>query len=276
MNTIADRLAGAYPDANKGYGVIVEPFSGAVGLDTEASLYLLFAAVGILLVIACVNLANLAIVRAAARARDVAIRAALGATRAQIVRQFLVEQLVIAPPRHSRAWPWRGRRRIAVLGRFHDRLLAAYPAAHRDRDRPVVWLFARRVRDQRDRLRLSPAPECSAVRCGRLPATDTLRASAAWAAVHARQILVVAEVRSRCAFDWRVTADPELLHAGADGLIAPACSRRRCRCSASRVPDGRTVNRHLTRSANASGALPAFATSRSPTPFRHRGFRTES
>jgi len=96
MNTIADRLARQYPDANKGYGVIVEPFPRPVGLDVEASLYLLFAAVGMVLLIACVNLANLAIVRGAARAREIAIRAALGASRAQIVRQFLTEHLVIA------------------------------------------------------------------------------------------------------------------------------------------------------------------------------------
>jgi putative ABC transport system permease protein len=96
MNAIADRLARQYPDANKGYGVIVEPFPRPVGLGVEASLYLLCAAVGIVLLIGCVNLANLAIVRGAARAREIAIRAALGASRARIARQFLTEHLVIA------------------------------------------------------------------------------------------------------------------------------------------------------------------------------------
>jgi predicted permease len=96
MDAIADRLARQYPDADKGYGVVVEPFPHPVGLDVESSLYLLFGAVGMVLLIACVNLANLAIVRGAARSREVAIRAALGASRAQIVRQFLVEHLMIA------------------------------------------------------------------------------------------------------------------------------------------------------------------------------------
>jgi len=96
LSAIADRLAREYPEANTGYGVIIEPFPHPVGLDVEASLYLLFAAVGMVLLIACVNLANLAIVQGAARAREVAIRAALGASRAQIVRQFLTEHLVIA------------------------------------------------------------------------------------------------------------------------------------------------------------------------------------
>src|SRR5262245_16450930 len=88
LTAIADRLAREYPDANKGYGVIVEPFPHPVGLDVEASLYLLFAAVGMVLLIACVNLANLAIVEGAARTREMAIRAALGASRAENVREF--------------------------------------------------------------------------------------------------------------------------------------------------------------------------------------------
>src|SRR5262249_35711855 len=96
MATIADRLARQYPDANRGYGGRVEAFPHPVGLDVEASLYLLSAAVAVVLAIACVNLANLALVRGAARAREVAIRAALGASRARIVRQFLIEHLVIA------------------------------------------------------------------------------------------------------------------------------------------------------------------------------------
>jgi len=104
MNAIADRLALQYPDSNKGYGIIVEAFPRPVGLNVEASLYLLFAAVGVLLLIACVNLANLAMVRGAARAREVAIRSALGAGRAQIVRQFLTEHLLIAAA--GGGWKW--------------------------------------------------------------------------------------------------------------------------------------------------------------------------
>jgi putative ABC transport system permease protein len=96
MDLIADRLARAYPDANRGYGVLVERYPRPVGLDVEASLYLLFAAVGAVLLIGCVNLANLALARTAARAREIAIRAALGAGRLRLVRQLLTEHLVIA------------------------------------------------------------------------------------------------------------------------------------------------------------------------------------
>jgi len=96
MNAIGDRLANAYPESNKGYGVIVRPFPRPVGLDTEASLYLLFAAVGAVLLIGSVNLANLALARGVARARETAIRAALGAGRWRLVRQVMAEHLVIA------------------------------------------------------------------------------------------------------------------------------------------------------------------------------------
>jgi hypothetical protein len=71
----------------KGYGVVVEPYPRPVGSDVEASLYLLFAAVGVVLLITCVNLGSLALARSAARAREVAIRSALGAGRGRLVRQ---------------------------------------------------------------------------------------------------------------------------------------------------------------------------------------------
>jgi predicted permease len=96
MDTIGDRLAREYPASNRGYGVVVEPLPRPIGQDFEASLYLLFTAVGVVLLIGCANLANLALARGAARAREVAIRAALGAGRGRLIRQFLVEHVVLA------------------------------------------------------------------------------------------------------------------------------------------------------------------------------------
>ena len=96
MDLIGARLADAHPEANRGYGVLVEAYPRPVGQNVEPSLYLLSAAVALVLLIACVNLANLALARGSARSRDVAIRAALGAARARLVRQFLTEHLVIA------------------------------------------------------------------------------------------------------------------------------------------------------------------------------------
>jgi hypothetical protein len=96
MNAIGERLATAYPDANNGYGIVVDPYPRPIGLNVEPSLYLLFAAVGIVLLIACVNLASLALARGRMRTRDVAIQAAVGASRAQLVWQCLIEHLLIA------------------------------------------------------------------------------------------------------------------------------------------------------------------------------------
>jgi predicted permease len=96
MNAIANRLAQAYPASNKGRGVSLQVWPRPLGQDVEPSLHLLLAAVGVVLLIGCVNIAILALVRSAARAREIAIRAALGAGRSRLVRQFLTENLVIA------------------------------------------------------------------------------------------------------------------------------------------------------------------------------------
>ncbi|HEY1307760.1 MAG TPA: ABC transporter permease [Vicinamibacterales bacterium] len=96
MDAIGERLARAYPDSNRGFGVVVDPYPRPVGINVEPSLYLLFAAVGAVLLVACVNLASLALARARTRAREVAIRVAVGASRSRIIRECLIEHLMIA------------------------------------------------------------------------------------------------------------------------------------------------------------------------------------
>ncbi len=97
MDTIGARIARDYPDSNKGWGVSIDPLSEMiVGKQMRQSLYVLLAAVGMVLLIGCANLANLTLARATARDREVAIRASLGAGRMRLVRQFLTENVLLS------------------------------------------------------------------------------------------------------------------------------------------------------------------------------------
>jgi putative ABC transport system permease protein len=97
MGRVARNIAEAYPKSNKGWGVIVEPLKNAfTSRDTIKDLWLLMAAVGFVLLIACVNVANLLLARGTARRKEAALRASLGATRGQLFSQFLSESLALA------------------------------------------------------------------------------------------------------------------------------------------------------------------------------------
>jgi len=96
MKEIQARLANQYPKSNTGVSVTVAPLlENQVG-EYRQSLKLLLGAVTLVLLIACANLANLLAARGAARAREFAVRAAVGASRWQIIRQLLIESLVLA------------------------------------------------------------------------------------------------------------------------------------------------------------------------------------
>ena len=97
MNGIAAQLQNEFPKSNANWGISVEPLHlNFVDPTTRRNLWLLLGAVCFLLLIACVNVANLLMARGTSRQREVAVRAALGASRFRIFNQFLTESLVLA------------------------------------------------------------------------------------------------------------------------------------------------------------------------------------
>lgn len=96
MAIVADRLAKQFPDTNKGYGATLKPLLEDYVGEVRPLMLTLLGAVGFLLLLCCVNIANLLLARALAREKETVIRAALGASRGRIIRQFVTESLLLA------------------------------------------------------------------------------------------------------------------------------------------------------------------------------------
>jgi putative ABC transport system permease protein len=97
MDGIGARIAKDYPDSNKDWGVGIDPLTDVtVGKELRQSLYVLLAAVGMVLLIGCANLANLTLARGTSRQREVAIRFSVGASRWRLISQFLTESVLLS------------------------------------------------------------------------------------------------------------------------------------------------------------------------------------
>jgi predicted permease len=96
MNTISGRLEQQYPTDDKGWGAVVIPLHADMVSDVRPALLVLLGAVGFILLIACVNVTNLSLARIFSRHKEIAIRTAMGASSTRIIRQILVESVLLA------------------------------------------------------------------------------------------------------------------------------------------------------------------------------------
>ena len=96
MELVARNLAAAFPEADKDVGISIVSMKQDIVGNVQSILFVLLAAVGFLLLIACANVANLVLARALGRSREFAIRTALGATRSRVIRQLLIESVLLS------------------------------------------------------------------------------------------------------------------------------------------------------------------------------------
>jgi putative ABC transport system permease protein len=96
MNTISNRLEQQYPVDDKGWGAMLRPLQADLVSDVRPALLVLLGAVGFILLIACVNVTNLSLARIFSRHKEIAIRTAMGASSARIVRQIVAESVLLA------------------------------------------------------------------------------------------------------------------------------------------------------------------------------------
>jgi predicted permease len=136
MDAIGKRLAQSYPPSNQGKDVTVDRMRDALVRNVQLTLYVLLGAVAVVLLIACANMASLLLAKSTARTREIAIRAAVGASRGRIIRQLIVESMVLAGIAAVAGFL------LAVWGA--DALVALAPAGvpRLNETRPDGWVLA--------------------------------------------------------------------------------------------------------------------------------------
>ena len=117
LNVIAERLARQFPDTNGAFHIALEALRETMVGRARTTLLVVFGAVFLELLIACVNVANLLLARSSAREREMAVRTAVGAGRSQIVRQLMTESLLLATI-SSAAGIAMAQTVVVALGRF--------------------------------------------------------------------------------------------------------------------------------------------------------------
>ena len=189
MNTIALRLAARYPAIDSGVGIRIVPLREQLSQNVRQGLLVLWGAIFGVLLIACLNAANLMMARAAGRQKEIDVRFSLGATRGRIIRQFLLESLL-----------------LAVTGAAVGFLLAAWTVALVSKFNPDIARLGASIIDVRVLGYTIAVTALTALVCGALPAfsasrldlnralKETSTGAASPGAQIIRRTLIVAEV----------------------------------------------------------------------------------